>query len=123
MWNIGMADWVARAPELIRLTFFRTLERNEAERGERGGVVLLHDTHAWSVAAFELIAQELLQRNCALLAAGEELYDVTDDLTPFAIAPRHEEIARRQVALRSALVGRCGAAVGPRGPAVAPLGK
>lgn len=107
MWNIGMADWVERAPELIRLTFFRVLERNEAERGERGGVVLLHDTHAWSVAAFELIVAELQTRNCALLAKGEELYDVTADLTPFASEPEPHQIARRQADLRQRLIPRC----------------
>jgi peptidoglycan/xylan/chitin deacetylase (PgdA/CDA1 family) len=107
MWNIGMADWVKRAPELIRLTFFRALERNESERGERGGVVLLHDTHAWSVDAFMLIAVELEQRNCALLARGEELYDVTEDLAPFVRAPEPAWLKARQRALRDRLEPRC----------------
>lgn len=107
MWNIGMADWNKRAPESIRLTFFRALERNEQERGERGGVVLLHDTHAWSVDAFGLIAAELEQRNCTLLAAGEELYDVTEDLQPFTREPDPQWLAQRQRALRERLAGRC----------------
>lgn len=108
MWNIGMADWNERAPELIRHSFFRALERNEQERGERGGVVLLHDTHAWSVSAFELIARELEQRNCELLARGEELFDVTDDLSPFATEPSADVLEARQAALRDRLRPRCG---------------
>ena len=107
MWNIGMADWNERAPELIQLTFFRALERNEKERGERGGVVLLHDTHAWSVDAFALIAAELERRNCALLAQGEELYDVTEDLAPFAREPEPASLQARQRALRERLQPRC----------------
>jgi peptidoglycan/xylan/chitin deacetylase (PgdA/CDA1 family) len=107
MWNIGMADWNARTPELIRLTFFRNLERNENERGERGGVVLLHDTHSWSVDAFALIAAELERHNCALLARGEELYDVTEDLAPFAREPERAWLDKRQQALRDRLRPRC----------------
>lgn len=107
MWNIGMADWVERKPELVALTFFRALERNERDRGERGGVILMHDTHAWSVDAFKLIAAELERRNCAALSGNEELYDSTEDLTPFAVEPTAAELAARQVALRSRYMKRC----------------
>jgi peptidoglycan-N-acetylglucosamine deacetylase len=107
MWNIGMADWVERKAELIALTFFRVLERNERDRGERGGVILMHDTHAWSVDAFQLIAAELERRNCAALASNEELYDSTDDLTPFVIEPTVAELAARQAALRARFGKRC----------------
>jgi peptidoglycan/xylan/chitin deacetylase (PgdA/CDA1 family) len=107
MWNIGMADWVERAPSLIQLTFFRVLERNERDRGERGGVILMHDTHVWSVDAFALIAAELERRNCALLAAGEELYDSTEDLSFFAAEPRPEVLSARQAGLRQRLSKRC----------------
>lgn len=107
MWNIGMADWVERKPELVALTFFRVLERNERDRGERGGVILMHDTHAWSVDAFKLIAAELERRNCAALASHEELYDSTEDLTPFVIEPTAAELAARQVALRARFSERC----------------
>jgi peptidoglycan/xylan/chitin deacetylase (PgdA/CDA1 family) len=109
MWNIGMADWVERKPELIALTFFRVLERNERDRGERGGVILMHDTHAWSVDAFKLIAAELERRNCAALANGDELYDSTDDLTPFVVEPTADELAGRQKVLRARLSQRCAA--------------
>lgn len=109
MWNIGMADWVERKPELVALTFFRVLERNERERGERGGVILMHDTHAWSVDAFALIATELRRRNCEALAKNDELYDVTEDLTPFAVEPTAVELAARQDALRAQLAPKCSA--------------
>ena len=107
MWNIGMADWVERAPELIALTFFRVLERNERDRGERGGVILMHDTHVWSVDAFELIAAELLRRNCDLLARGEQLYDSTEDLSFFAAEPSAEVLAARQEIMRKRFGERC----------------
>ena len=107
MWNIGMADWVKREPSLIELTFFRVLERNERDRGERGGVILMHDTHAWSVDAFARIAAELERRNCALLASGEELYDSTEDLTYFAVEPAAEVLSGRQAALRQRMSKRC----------------
>jgi peptidoglycan/xylan/chitin deacetylase (PgdA/CDA1 family) len=107
MWNIGMADWNAQPAEDIVRTFFRTLERNEADRGERGGIVLLHDTHAWGVEAYALIAAQLATRNCALLAAGEELYDVTESLDPFVHPPADLQHAARQSALRERLSLRC----------------
>jgi peptidoglycan/xylan/chitin deacetylase (PgdA/CDA1 family) len=107
MWNIGMADWNARKPELILHTFWRVLARNEAERGERGGVVLLHDTHAWSVAAFGLIADSIQARNCELLAAGEELYDVAESLAPWVLPMSDDVYAARQAALRKSTEARC----------------
>lgn len=107
MWNLGMADWKQRPPADIARTFFRALERNERQLGDRGGVVLLHDTHAWSVQAYELIAAQLAERNCALLAAGEELYEVTDSLQPWAHPPSDTEHAARQEALRGRLGAIC----------------
>jgi peptidoglycan/xylan/chitin deacetylase (PgdA/CDA1 family) len=121
MWNIGMADWVERTPELVRLTFWRAIERNEKERGERGGIVLLHDTHEWSVAAFGLIADSIAARNCELLAAGEELYDVVDSLAPWVKPPSDRAYAERQAQLKNQAEARCsqarGAAAEPAEPA------
>jgi peptidoglycan/xylan/chitin deacetylase (PgdA/CDA1 family) len=107
MWNIGMADWVERTPEMIEQTFWRVLARNEAQSGDRGGVVLLHDTHAWSVAAFGLIADAILARNCALLGAGEELYDVADSLAPWTSPIPDDVYAARQASLREGTAARC----------------
>lgn len=100
MWNIGMADWVEREPALIELTFWRALARNETRDGDRGGVVLLHDTHPWSVAAFDRIATSIAQRNCELLKAGEELYDVVDSLEPWVKPLSDDLYAARQAAVR-----------------------
>jgi peptidoglycan/xylan/chitin deacetylase (PgdA/CDA1 family) len=108
MWNIGMADWVARTPEEVRQSFWRAIERNEREAGDRGGIVLMHDTHDWSVAAFSLIVDSIGARNCELLSAGEELYDVRDSLADFAKPPSPAALARRQAQLRARVRGRCG---------------
>jgi peptidoglycan/xylan/chitin deacetylase (PgdA/CDA1 family) len=107
MWNIGMADWNERPPEAIRLTFWRVIARNEAERGERGGVVLLHDTHDWSIDAFVLIAQSIAEKNCELLAKGEELYDVVDSLAPFVTPLSDAAYAARQAELHDRTAERC----------------
>jgi peptidoglycan/xylan/chitin deacetylase (PgdA/CDA1 family) len=107
MWNIGMADWVAREPEAVRLTFWRAIERNERDAGERGGIVLMHDTHDWSVAAFELIAESIAARNCDLLASGEELYDVVDSMAPWVQPESEHAHVHRQAQLRAIARARC----------------
>jgi len=89
MWNIGMADWVSHSAEQILNTFKRVLARNEREEGQRGGVVLLHDTHPWSVEAFDLIVKFLSAENCRILEQNGELYDVVDDLSLF-YQPRNQ---------------------------------
>jgi peptidoglycan/xylan/chitin deacetylase (PgdA/CDA1 family) len=116
LWNIGMADWNKRPPEAIEQTFWRVLARNETEHGDRGGVVLLHDTHPWSVQAFELIAAALERRNCELLAKGEELYDVVDSLAPWATPFTDEAYAARQAALKERIRASCAAARSPSAP-------
>lgn len=127
MWNLGVADWVARPPQAILVTWQRVLERAET-RDERGGVVLLHDTHAWTADALDLIMTDIAQRNCALLAdPAAELYDVVPTLAPFfqprqqapvardtlsAIVPA-EALAARQKLLRESWTQRCGATDAP----------
>jgi len=121
MWNLGVADWVARPPQAILTTWQRVLERAE-KRGERGGVVLLHDTHAWTADALDLIMADLATRNCALIRdANAELYDVTPTLAPFHQARGSDPIAtdttpielasdvlaQRQLELRSQWRTRC----------------
>lgn len=108
MWNLGIADWVKRPPERLALTFKKVLERSELEPNGRGGVVLLHDTHDWTIDAFELILRYVDARNCALLARSEELFDVTDDLSPFVGAGLPAaELAARQARLRARYAERC----------------
>jgi peptidoglycan/xylan/chitin deacetylase (PgdA/CDA1 family) len=83
MWNLGMADWVERPPQELADSFMRRLDRAEREHGQRGGIILMHDIHPWSVAAFPLIVGALRTRSCQLLARNEEPYQITDDLEPW----------------------------------------
>lgn len=88
LWNLGAGDFQVRTAKDVHDTWRKVFERREAE-GQRGGIILLHDTYAWSVDAFQLIVQDVLDRNCTLLARGEELYDFVDDPNVF-YEPRGE---------------------------------
>ncbi len=121
LWNLGSGDFQVRTPEEVRDTWLRVLHIRERDFGERGGIVLLHDTYEWSVAAVPLILDEIRRRNCRLLARGEELYDVVDDLSMFFVpradAPPSSEaprvvlsenlLAQRQARLRDETTERC----------------
>jgi peptidoglycan/xylan/chitin deacetylase (PgdA/CDA1 family) len=107
IWNIGMADWNQRPPDQIEQTFWRVVARNESERGERGGVILLHDTHAWSIEAFALIMDSIAKKNCELLGAGEELYDVVESLAPWVKPLSEAALEARQAALRERTKTAC----------------
>ncbi len=121
MWNLGTGDFQVRSAADVLETWRRVFERRERDEGERGGIILLHDTHAWSVEAFTLIHDDLMARNCALLAAGDELFDVVDDVSLFyvprgsadvgevappAVLPP-EVLAERQARLRESARTRC----------------
>jgi peptidoglycan/xylan/chitin deacetylase (PgdA/CDA1 family) len=107
LWNLGMADWVERPPLELAQSFLRRLDRADSE-GQRGGVVLMHDTHAWSIEALALIVTALRQRNCQLSAGGQELYDIVDDLTPWRTSgDAWSEIAARQSELRARTALSC----------------
>ncbi len=121
LWNLGTGDTQVRAPEEVLKIWKRVHALREKQFGERGGVVLLHDVHAWSIDAFELIYADLMSRNCALLEKGEELYDVLDDPSIFftprgtsasEYAPRlrlpSDLLEARQERVRSATARRCG---------------
>lgn len=133
MWNLGLADWVKRSPEALLGTFERVLAR-AGEAGQGGGVVLLHDTHDWSIDGFVRMVRALQARNCAMLArapkvdgggeAGtEELFEIADDLSAFVVpagdagpgvdAPvmglSPAQLAERQRALRERERVRCAA--------------
>ena len=101
MWNLGMADWVERPPQELADSFMRRLERADREHGQRGGIVLMHDIHAWSVAAFPLIVGALHTRSCQLLEQHEAPYQITDDLAPWMPgyrAPQGDSAARARAA-------------------------
>jgi hypothetical protein len=112
-----------RTGDEVASTFLRVLRRQERENGEYGGIVLMHDTHGWSVDGLPRILSGIRQRNCELLANGEELYDFVQDpnvffryrgdASPDAVTPAVEPDAAwleaRQAPLRDETQRRCGA--------------
>ena len=121
LWNLGAGDFQVRTAEDVFETWKKVFERREREEQDRGGIILLHDTYAWSVDAFELIYAELMRRNCRLLQEDEELYDIVGDpaffitkrtdqgaseLAPAATLPA-DVLERRQAQLREETSQRC----------------
>ena len=105
MWAVYAGDLEAKTPEDVVRTFFRVLDRRERETGDRGGIVLMHDTKLHSIAALPRLVRALQKRNCALLERGEELYDIVDDIGYFipghapdqTLEERQEELVRDTV--------------------------
>jgi peptidoglycan/xylan/chitin deacetylase (PgdA/CDA1 family) len=126
LWNLGAADYQVKDAHDLLASFRKVLDWREREHAGRGGIVLLHDTYAWSVDAFQLIWAELWARNCRLLARGEELYDIVPDLEFFYEArgtatastpaqpadPAEPVLAERQARLRVETKQRCSATDG-----------
>jgi peptidoglycan/xylan/chitin deacetylase (PgdA/CDA1 family) len=125
LWNLGSGDFQVRSADEVFDTWLKVFERRELDTGDRGGVILLHDTYTWSVDAFERIVSYLRARNCALLPSGEELYDFVDDPS-FFFMPRADAPAdtlappaqldpatldARQARLRESEALRCSALV------------
>jgi len=108
MWALYGGDLEVRTPEDVVRTFFRVLERREQDTGDRGGILLMHDTKRHSVDAVPRLVNALQKRNCKLLADGEELYDIVDDLGYFI--PGHEPdetLEERQEELRERTQRAC----------------
>jgi peptidoglycan/xylan/chitin deacetylase (PgdA/CDA1 family) len=103
MWALYPADLEVRTPEEVVRTFFRVLDRREQETGDRGGIVLMHDTKSHSLEAVPRLVDALQKRNCRLLAEGQELYDIVDDIGYFipgyevdeTLEERQEELRER----------------------------
>lgn len=109
MWAVYPADLEEQTPEGVVRTFFRVLDRREQDTGDRGGIVLMHDTKPLSLRALPRIVDALERRNCTLLARGEELYDIVDDLGYFIPGYELDEsLEDRQAALREDTAKRCG---------------
>jgi peptidoglycan-N-acetylglucosamine deacetylase len=120
LWNLGAGDFQVRTAADVHKTWQAVFERRR-NHGEQGGIVLLHDTYAWSVDAFQLIVQDLLDQNCKLLAKNKELYDFVDDpalffqartgddpsleTDPVVLAP--EVLEARQERIREETAQRC----------------
>jgi peptidoglycan/xylan/chitin deacetylase (PgdA/CDA1 family) len=108
MWAVYAGDLEVSTPEDVVRTFFRVLDRRERETGDRGGIVLMHDTKSHSIDALPRLVAALRKRNCKLLAQGEELYDIVDDLGYFI--PGHEPdqtLEERQEELRASADRGC----------------
>lgn len=123
LWNLHGGDVTARNADDVVATFSSMLDRGERDPRGGGGVVLLHDTHPWTIEAFPRLMEELAARNCEALTRGEELWDVAPDLSDWheardgARATRsarrmHIDAARfeaRQTELREEAALRCAA--------------
>ncbi len=72
-WELDTRDWETPSVAGVVENFRQALRESP-----RGGVVLLHDTHWWSVAAFPQIMAVLDRRNASLVAAGEEPYQIVN---------------------------------------------
>ena len=108
MWALYPADLEENTPEGVVRTFFRVLDRREQDTGDRGGIVLMHDTKRHSLEALPRIVEALERRNCKLLERGEELYDIVDDLGYFIPGYEPDETPEeRQAALRQDTAQRC----------------
>lgn len=121
LWNLCVADWVTRPVKEMLRTWRQVLAKVERTKGHRGGVVLLHDTHPWTLEAFDLVYADIMERNCRLLKSGQELYDIVDDLglffTPRAgagpsqrapsAAPDAAVLQARQARLKEKTAARC----------------
>jgi peptidoglycan-N-acetylglucosamine deacetylase len=114
LWNIGSNDWTIQDTDKLHATFMRSLDFVERTKGVRGGIVLMHDTHPWTIEAFPRIVTDLRARNCKLLSTSEELYDIHNDLElfrepqePAAMAALEQRLAERQRALREHEKIRC----------------
>ncbi len=94
-WAMDSNDWRVNRPEAVLANV-----RAELDRAPRGGVLLMHDTLPWSVAAFPMILDEIDRRNAALVARGEAPYEVVglerfyEPLVPERDAPRRQRPAR-----------------------------
>lgn len=121
LWNITANDAHARTADEVVDAFRSSLDQQERMPRGQGGIVLIHDTHRWVVDALPRLFDEIDARNCAALAAGEELWDVRGDLSAWhqargsAAATRHadrmrlsdDDFAVRQAALAEEATMRC----------------
>ncbi len=108
MWALYAGDLEVSTPEDVVRTFFRVLERRERETGDRGGIVLMHDTKNHSIDALPRLVDALRKRNCKLLSQGQELYDIVDDLGYFIPGSEPDEtLEERQEELRASARRMC----------------
>lgn len=105
-WNLDPEDFLIEDPERLRSRVLSLIKT----RG--GGVVLLHDTRAWTAEALPLILADLETENCRRLNAGETLivpvslhyFIRNSDSTP---RPIPDAVGERTEQYRRALRARC----------------
>ncbi len=68
-WELDTRDWETPSVDAVVEGFRAALSESP-----RGGVVLIHDTHWWSVAALPRILAVIERRNASLVASGQEPY-------------------------------------------------
>jgi peptidoglycan/xylan/chitin deacetylase (PgdA/CDA1 family) len=110
MWAIYPEDLEVHTAEAVVRSFFRVLKRREEDTGDRGGIVLMHDTKPHTLDALPRVVAALKRRNCELLLRGEELYDIVDDLGYFIPDyPADQSLDERQAALAERTQRECDA--------------
>ncbi len=110
MWALYPADLEVRTPEDVVRTFFHVLDRRERDTGDRGGIVLMHDTKPHTLDAMPRLVDALERRNCKLLERGEELYDIVGDVGYFIPGYEPDQtLDERQAELRDATARECAA--------------
>lgn len=92
IWNLNPTDYSVHDAQTVLHHFNNMLRYRLEHDGQKGGIILMHDTLSWSLEGFRLIYNELMTRNCDLLARNEELFDIVDTLEPF-MYPAGEEPA------------------------------
>ncbi|MDH3202048.1 MAG: polysaccharide deacetylase family protein [Myxococcales bacterium] len=109
LWSVYTGDLeVDTADDVVR-TFFRVLRRRERETGDRGGIILLHDTQLHSLEAVPRLVDALRRRNCELLERNEELYDIVDDVGYFIPGYEPASLDDRQADLEARTRRDCAA--------------
>lgn len=89
LWNVTGEPVGGRTEDDVVEHFTSMMDAREARTSEHGGVVILHDTRPHVVRAFPRIMEEIARRNCELYEEGEELWTLSDDLSPF-FETRHD---------------------------------
>jgi len=113
MWNLGSEDDKHFNVSKVLNAVMSKVERHG------GGIILMHDTHYWTIEAVPPIVQAVRVESCVNLARGEEPYEMVG-LGYFRRArigntpPRSQVAKRRWLAKRAALVKLCNTQ--PRAP-------
>jgi len=113
MWNLGSEDDKYFNVSRVLNAVMAKIERHG------GGIILMHDTHYWTIEAVPPIIQAVRVESCVNLLRGEEPYEMVG-LDYFwrkrgaKTAPRSQGAQRRWLARRAALVKLCNSQ--PRAP-------